>query len=448
MKTNSLSQKNKSLPLKVIIIYSLGQLGWSLASYGVGNLLSYFYMPPETEKTSFPIFIPQHAIFLGATVLGLVSFGGRIFDAFIDPLVANLSDKTSSRFGKRRFFMALSAVPLAILSFLLFFPCVTEGGGIWINVSWLIFITFLYYIFFAMYVIPYNALIAELGQQEEDRLRISTAISVTWALGFVLGTQTPLLQEMLEKTMPPTLALQTIVGIFAIIAALFMLVPVFFLDEKKYAVQGNSPIDFSTSFKNVFKNQNFKYFSISYMLYWLSLTFIQAGIIYYVTILLKMEKGTAATFGLVSFLSSFIFYPFMSKIEKRIGKKQVLLIGFLIFCCIFLLLLTSFSSDFTFWVISVAAAFPLAAFGIFPNTIVADIIHEHTQKTGEQQAGMFYAAAALMMKIGVSLANLLFPSLLLFGKSIDNQLGVQLTVIAAFVFCLMGWWVFRKYKDH
>lgn len=447
MEINTLSTKKASLPLKVIIIYALGQLGWSLSSYGVGNLLSYFYMPPETGKMTFPTFIPQQAVFLGLTVLGLVSFGGRIFDAFIDPFVANWSDKTTSKFGKRRFFMAISAVPMAICSFLLFFPLVTEGGGNWTNIGWLILITFIYYISFAMYVIPYNALIAELGQQEEDRLRISTAISVTWALGFVLGTQTPLFQAIFEKTMPPTAALQMVVGIFALIAVFFMLIPVFFLDEKKYAIQLNTHIDFTTSFKNVFKNQNFKYFSISYLLYWLALTFIQAGIIYYVTILLGMEKDTAATFGLVSFLSSFLFYPFMSKMEKKFGKKSILLIGFWVFCGIFLLLLLSPSPTFTFWTVSLAAAFPLAAFGIFPNTIVADIIHEHTQRTGEQQAGMFYAVAALMMKVGVSLANLLFPSLLLFGKSIDNQLGVQLTVIVAFVFCVMGWWFFRKYQD-
>lgn len=446
MKTNTLSNKNSHLPLSVIVIYALGQLGWSLASYGVGNLLSYFYMPPETGKTTFPIFIPQHAVFLGLTVLGLVSFGGRIFDAFIDPFVANWSDKTDSTFGKRRFFMAVAALPLAICSFFLFFPWVTEGGANGWNVAWLILVTFIYYISFAMYVIPYNALIAELGQKESDRLRISTAISVTWALGFVVGTQTPLFQAMLEKTMSPTAALQMVVGIFAVIAALFMLIPVFFLDEKKYAIQSNTPINFSTSFKSVFKNKNFKYFSISYMLYWLSLTFIQAGIIYYVTILLGMEKDHAATFGLVSFLSSFLFYPFMSKMEIRFGKKQVLLIGFWVFCFIFLLLLLSPAPDFTFWVVSVAAAFPLAAFGIFPNTIVADIIHEHAARTGEQQAGMFYAVAALMMKVGVSLANLIFPSLLLFGKSVDNPLGVQLTVVAAFIFCFMGWWFFRKYE--
>ena len=71
------------LPLKVIWIYAMGQLGWSLASYGISSLLPYFYMPPETSGQSsiFPTFIPQTAIF-GITLLGLISGGGRLFDAF------------------------------------------------------------------------------------------------------------------------------------------------------------------------------------------------------------------------------------------------------------------------------------------------------------------------------------------------------------------------------
>jgi glycoside/pentoside/hexuronide:cation symporter, GPH family len=111
----------------VIWIYACGQLGWSLASYGIGSLLSYFYMPPEEagKAAIFPAFIPSTMVF-GLTLLGVIAFGGRLLDGFIDPFIANMSDKTTSRFGKRRTFMAIAAVPLAVLSYLIFAPN-TEG---------------------------------------------------------------------------------------------------------------------------------------------------------------------------------------------------------------------------------------------------------------------------------------------------------------------------------
>ena len=107
----------------VIWIYACGQLGWSLASYGVSSLLPYFYMPPEEagKAAIFPSFIPS-TLFFGLTFLGIIAFGGRLLDAFIDPFIANLSDKTTAKLGKRRTFMAIAAVPLAVFSYLIFAP--------------------------------------------------------------------------------------------------------------------------------------------------------------------------------------------------------------------------------------------------------------------------------------------------------------------------------------
>jgi glycoside/pentoside/hexuronide:cation symporter, GPH family len=431
----------------VIWIYACGQLGWSLASYGIGSLLSYFYMPPEEagKAAIFPSFIPSTMLF-GLTLLGVIAFGGRLLDAFIDPFVANLSDKTTLKFGKRRTFMAIAAVPLAVLSYLIFTPN-TEGVSA-SNAWYLAVVVFLYYFFFALYVIPYSALIAELGHVAEDRMKISTILSVTWALGFLLGNATPALQGFFESGGTPSLlAFQWTVMIFAVIALVFLLIPVFFLDEKKYAAQGEPHENFLKSVSAVFQNQPFRVFAFAYLLYWLALTFIQAGIIFYLTVIFGLPKEMATLFGVVSFFASFLFYPIMGKLERGFSKKKVILAAFATFCAIFIIVLLPISGTLRFWFISVAAAFPLAAFGILPNTIVADIVHQNENETGKNQAGMFYAVAAFMMKVGVSLANLIFPSLLVFGKSVENPFGVQLSVAAAFIFCALGWLVFRNYDE-
>ena len=434
-------------PLSVIWIYACGQLGWSLASYGVGSLLSYFYMPPEnvTTKTIFPNFLPTISV-LGLTILGLIGFSGRLFDAFIDPFVANWSDKIKSKFGKRKIFMAIAALPLAVFSYLIFHP-ITEGGTM-ANVVWLTTTIYVFYISLAMYMITYAALISELGHVVEDRLKISTIISITWALGFLIGNTTPALQGFFESKGDSSVwAFQKTVGIFAILAGVFLLIPVFFLNEKKYALQGESEGSFYTSIKSVFQNRPFRYFAFSYLLYWLALTFIQAGIIFYVTLLLGLDKSSATIFGIGSFFSSFLFYPLMGKLEKGFSKKTVILAAFLTFILIFSILLLPISGTIRFWTVTVLAAFPLAAFGILPNTIVADVVHQNEKTTGQNQAAMFYGVAAFMMKVGISLANLIFPSLLIYGKSVDNPMGVRLTLVAALVFCMAGFLVFRKYEE-
>jgi Na+/melibiose symporter-like transporter len=74
-------------------------------------------------------------------------------------------------------------------------------------------------------------------------------------------------------------------------------------------------------------------------------------------------------------------------------------------------------------------------------------VEREEQASGKQLAGMFFGVSAFTMKVGISVANLIFPSLLLFGKSSENPAGVQMTAAAALVFCLAGWVAFRKYKE-
>jgi glycoside/pentoside/hexuronide:cation symporter, GPH family len=432
-------------PNAVIWIYACGQLGWSLSNYCIGSLLTYFYLPPETGAPTFPNFLPTATI-LGLTIVGVIGFSGRLIDAFIDPFIANLSDKSQNIFGKRKLFMGVAALPLAVFSYLIFTP--NTEGVTQNNVLWLSTTVFFYYLSFACYVIPYSALISELGHNKEDRIKISTIISVTWAIGFLMGNTTPALQGFFEqKGYTPLTAFQTTVGIFTFISFIFMLIPVLFLNEHKYAVQGEAQGDFRKSLSSVFTNKNYKLFVTMLLLYWLALTFIQGGIIYYVTLILDMDKSMATLFGIVSFFTSFLFYPAMSWFERKFGKKQTILMGFCAFICVFIILLLPLPSTIQFWGIAILAAFPLAAFGILPNTIVADIVHQNEIETGKNQAGMFYGITAFMMKVGISLANLVFPSLLILGKSKDNPIGVQLTIVAAILFCALGFFVFRKYED-
>ncbi|NNE29860.1 MAG: hypothetical protein HKN16_09495 [Saprospiraceae bacterium] len=96
-------------------IYAIGQFGWSLTSFGVLNLLNLFYFPPgDGSEALFPGFIYTGAILGVLTTLGLINFGGRIFDGITDPLIANWSDKFQHRKGKRTFFMGLAVLPFVV----------------------------------------------------------------------------------------------------------------------------------------------------------------------------------------------------------------------------------------------------------------------------------------------------------------------------------------------
>ena len=92
------------IPVWKMVMYSLGQFGWSLLS-AVATLLTYFYIPPETGEAAFPLLVTREAVF-GMTVVGVSGFLAQAVGLFFDPLMGALSDRSKSRFGRRTLFSA------------------------------------------------------------------------------------------------------------------------------------------------------------------------------------------------------------------------------------------------------------------------------------------------------------------------------------------------------
>ncbi|QJD86832.1 MFS transporter [Cohnella herbarum] len=101
------------LPRKIKVIYSLGQLGWSILAGIIGTWLIYFYLPPE--GSGIKVAIPQGGVFMGVTIIGIIMGFATLINAMTDLWVANLSDSSRHRLGRRTPFMRRSALPSAIL---------------------------------------------------------------------------------------------------------------------------------------------------------------------------------------------------------------------------------------------------------------------------------------------------------------------------------------------
>jgi GPH family glycoside/pentoside/hexuronide:cation symporter len=235
------------------------------------------------------------------------------------------------------------------------------------------------------------------------------------------------------------------------IASVFMVIPVFFLKEIKYTLQLSQAISFKSSLRLVLKNNNFKRYIFSDLMYWLSITFIQTGLSYYITLIFGYDIQYATIFLAIAFIGSFLFYAPVNILVNRFGKKKILSGAFLgtaiVFLSLFMVDILPLPRMFLFVFIAALVSLPLACFGIIPNALIADIIHIEEHKTGVNQSGMYYAVRNFMMKIGISIGNLLFPSLLIFGKSESDYTGVKLTVLVAIVICISGFLIFTRFRE-
>ena len=82
------------------------------------------------------MFVPQGLVVLGlVTVVGGITAFARFFDAFVDPAVASLSDRCDSKAGRRMPFLKFAALPLAVVTVLVFWSPI--NGTSWVNAAFL-----------------------------------------------------------------------------------------------------------------------------------------------------------------------------------------------------------------------------------------------------------------------------------------------------------------------
>ena len=442
----------EKLPGWKIFIYCVGQFGWSLASFGVMYLVTYFYLPPETgEGFSFPPMIFQGAILGLLTVIGLANLVGRIVDAVTDPLIASWSDRCKSRFGRRRFFLMVSAFPYALTSFLVFMTPhahVSILNSIWVGVMIVLF-----FVFMTMYVVPFISLVAEFGHNSKERLFLSTVTALAWAAGFLLGNAVYVVKGMLEGTgFEAVTSMRLIVGAFAVISFICMILPVIFIDEKRYCSSQPSEEGSLKAIGTILKNRNFRIFIISDFAYYVSNTFLEVGVVYYVTVLLGLSESMTSTLMAVMFLLGLVFYPFVYKIADKIGKKKIQMFALAVQAVVFLMIplsgkISFIPSKIWIWAIFLIESVPAAICGLVAMAMLSDLARADGIATGKHNEAMFYGARNFMSKVAGSITAFIFPSMLLLGRSVENDFGIRLTGIVAMVFAVLSFLLISMYDE-
>lgn len=440
----------KKLSTGKMWLFAVGQLGWSMMSGLISNWLVYFYQPDAVaQEAGQTIFVPQGLVVLGIfTVVGGITALGRLFDAVTDPWIASLSDKCKSKDGRRIPFLKWAALPLALTTVLVF--CAPIGHNSILNVIWLFVFVMGYYLSITSYCTPYNALIPELGHDQTERLNISTAISLTFIVGTAFAYVAPVIWGALEGGMGRVPAMRITFAIMAVIAFFCMLVPVFAIKEKEYVQVKPSEDSALSSLIKTFKNKDFRVFVGSDIFYWIALTMFQTGLPFFVTSLLQLEESMSTVYFVAMTALSLVFYVPVNLISKRIGKKKMVLMAFFIFAGAFLytafigssLGIPAVAQGF---ILVVAAAFPMAIFGILPQAMVADVSLSDSKRTGENREGMFYAARTFAFKLGQSISMLLFTALATIGAG--SGLGYRVVAATASGLALIGGIILIFYNE-
>ena len=194
-------------------------------------------------------------------------------------------------------------------------------------------------------------------------------------------------------------------------------------------------------------------------MYWIGLTLFQTGLPFFVKVSMGLDESMTMVFmGGMTILSA-CFYPFVSGLVRKFGKKKLTIAGFLGLALAYtvtaLIGVLPLGGMIVGVAICVIAAFPMALLGIIPQSIVADVAEADGVDTGENREGMFFAARTFAMKWGQALAMLIFTSLAIMGAEQDTTLnditasafGLRIVAIVAITFCVLGAVILALYNE-
>jgi len=442
--------RGEKLPFNRQLAYAAGMMGWSMLTNTIIVMLPFYYLPPSNAGL-IPL-VPQLLLLGVLNIISVIFASGRLVDAVYDPFIASRSDKSTNPKGRRIPFMKMAVLPAAVFCFMTFHPLVKAESAR--NAWWLTITMILFFVSATTYIIPYYALLPELTDTPHEKVRLSSFQQVGFVLGIIVASLNNNFADVVQGTFhlsDRNTALQVTIAGMCLLAAVIMWIPVVAIDEKKYSVSKPSHLPLWPSIRKTFANANFKYYLISDFSYYMALSIISSGLLYFVTVLLNLPESEGGVLMATMVLTSLLFYPLINWLAAHWGKKPVVLFSFallsLLFIAIYYLGKFPASPHVQIYTLMIGAAFPLASLGILPNAILAEIAQKDAAISGENREGMFFAVKYFFVKIGQTLGIALFAFLTLYGKDPGHDHGLRLNGLWGCVLCILAFTFFTRFRE-
>lgn len=334
------------------------------------------------------IFARDFGISLGT--IGLIFLFGRLWDAVTDPLVGALSDRTRSRFGRRKPWIAAGGVLFLLASLFLFFPVLD------VTPAYLAAVLFFFYLGWTAMQIPFLAWSGEISGQYHQRTRIATYQTVVGSAALFITLVLPTVGDQLR---PGDGRLQlTLMGALVLattLPALFLTLTAFREIEPEA-----EPERFSLrqSLQAVFANPLLLRVLASDFAVTLAQSIRSSLIVFFVTFYMGRPDWAAGLF-LFQFVFGILAGPIWLRIGLKLGKHRTAILGEAVQVAVNLGLLLVTPDRFGLLLaLTLGQGLAQGSGNLMLRAIVADIADKHRLETGEERTGLYFSVFSLAGK--------------------------------------------------
>ena len=291
-------------------------------SYSIGARLMYgmaeFYGGGAFViiNTFFTVFLTK-ALGMPAALVGTIPLVGKVWDAVTDPMMGNITDRTKSKFGAKRFYILIGGIVSALTFILMWLTIDTT------NVAVLyVFYLLMYCLFstgFTILMVPYNGLLPDMIDDYTIRSKFSSVRMIWSTLGSMVCGLVP---TFLIRDNRDTAAYLTCAFIFGALFLMTTLVTFFGSWEKQKEPVKTSLAESFPQAASVFQSHSFRLFIGIYLFGQCGMDFVSGMAVYYVDDVLNGYGNGYFTYLMAVLLIAqltgmLVFAPIMSHTSKK-----------------------------------------------------------------------------------------------------------------------------------
>jgi GPH family glycoside/pentoside/hexuronide:cation symporter len=373
------SSKQNQLGLLTQIAYGAADFGPSMA----GNILIVFFFFFLTNVARLP-----------ANLAGTILLLSNCWSAVSTLVVGTLSDRTQSKWGRRRIWMLCSAPILAISFFLLWW--VPPFDNLF-KFCYYLAIALLFQTAASAFMVPYGALVTDLTDDHHEHIRLNSmrfGFSLAGCIGSLI-----IAQGLTYWVLNPRERLFKLGLICAILTIATIYSCCWQIDERPRIIMPKCKFNWQ-ELKSILSNQPLLLLIGIYSLSWLSIQLIPAMLPYFVTNCLKQD-GTAVTQMVLIMQGTalgalFIWEP----LSKQLEKKVVYWIGTSLWIVaeIGIFQLKSGQNNLMYGLAAIAGLGMATAYFI-PSSMLPEVIDWDELHTGKRREGLFYSILMFLFQI-------------------------------------------------
>lgn len=387
------------LPLSLQIGWSLGTLG--ITAYMVGSYLLLRFM---TDYMAVP-----------AEIAGTIFAAAKLYDAVVDPIIGTISDRTSSRWGRRRPYLFAGAFGCGLVFMLVFnVPVVASSTGAAVMLAGMLIAHATAY---ALFAVPYMAMPAEMTDNPHERSKLMSFRVINGSLGNMMGGfATASLIAYFGGGLIGHRLMAIVIGLFIFI----VLMACFFMTRKARLVEvdRSTHVPYRQQMRLALRNRPFVILQSAKLMLLSAAALHTASAPFFVQRRLQLSDEWLGTIYLTLTIGTVIAQPFWLWLARRWGKRPTYTLGGIFTACIWALWFLLEPDPARWHVIAIGLLAGLGNGGIvmISQSMLPDTMEFERRQTGERIEGSFAGLYIMVEKLGQAIgASLTGVILGLFG---------------------------------